>query len=65
MIRVNGKAHSWRAGMTVADLLKELDDPYGYAVIRINDQHVSKPKFDEVLIPDDADVFLIPLVAGG
>ena len=65
MIRVNGKKHSWRPGMTVADLLKELDDQHGYAVVRINDRHVSKPKFENVLIPDDADVFLIPLVAGG
>jgi thiamine biosynthesis protein ThiS len=65
VIQVNGKPHSWRAGMTVADLLKALDDQHDYAVVRINDQYVSKPKFDAVLIPDGADVFLIPLVAGG
>jgi thiamine biosynthesis protein ThiS len=65
VIQVNGKPYSWRAGMTVADLLNTLDDQHDYAVVRINDQYVSKPKFDAVLIPDDADVFLIPLVAGG
>jgi len=65
MIRVNGKQHSWREGMTVADLLDELDDSYQYAVVRINDKPVSKPNFEKTLIPDDADVFLLPMVAGG
>jgi thiamine biosynthesis protein ThiS len=65
MIRVNGKQQSWREGMTIADLLRDLDDTYQYAVVRINDKSVSKPNFAKTLIPDDVDVFLLPLVAGG
>lgn len=65
MIRVNGKQHSWREGVTIADLLYELDDSYQYAVVRINDKPVSKPNFEKTLIPDNADVFLLPMVAGG
>ena len=65
MIRVNGKKVSWREGMTVADLLKVLSDSDHYVVVRINDKHVSRPFFERTLIPDNSDVFLIPMIVGG
>jgi thiamine biosynthesis protein ThiS len=65
MIRVNGKKVSWREGMTVADLLKVLSDSDHCAVVRINDKHVSRPFFEKTLIPDNSDVFLIPMIVGG
>jgi sulfur carrier protein len=65
MIRVNGKKFPWREGMTVADLLKDLSDSHHYVVVRINEKHVSRPFFEKTLIPDDSDVFLIPMIAGG
>jgi thiamine biosynthesis protein ThiS len=65
MITVNGKKAPWREGMTVADLLKDLDDSYTYILVRINDKQVSRPHFDKTLIPDNSEVFLVPMVAGG
>lgn len=65
MIRVNGKKVSWREGMTVADLLKVLSDSDHYVVVRINEKHVSRPFFEKTLIPDNSDVFLIPMIVGG
>jgi thiamine biosynthesis protein ThiS len=65
MIRVRGKEHPWREGMTVADLLKELNDPYPYAVVRINSSVISRPNFVKTAIPDGAEIFLIPMIAGG
>ncbi len=65
MIRVNGKKVPWREGMTVADLLKILSDSDHYVVVRINDKRVSRPFFEETLIPDNSDVFLIPMIVGG
>ncbi|MGD2187049.1 MAG: sulfur carrier protein ThiS [Desulfobacterales bacterium] len=65
MIQVAGKSHPWHNGMTVSDLLKELDDPHPYAVVRINEQYVTRPNFEQTIIPDDAEVFLIPMIAGG
>ncbi|MEE8552158.1 MAG: sulfur carrier protein ThiS [Desulfobacterales bacterium] len=65
MIRVNGKKVPWREGMTVADLLKVLSDSDHYVVVRINDKHVSRPFFEKTLIPDNSDVFLIPMIVGG
>ena len=65
MIRIKGKNFTWREGMTVTDLLKDLDDSYTYILVRINDKQVSRPNFDKTLIPDNAEVFLISMIAGG
>lgn len=51
--------------MTIADLLREMEDSNFYAVVRINDKYVPNPDFDKTAIPDDAEVFLIPMIAGG
>jgi sulfur carrier protein ThiS len=65
MIKVGKKDLPWREGMTVSDLLKDLGDPYPYAVVRVNDKTVSKPNFCKTQIPDNSEVFLIPMIAGG
>ncbi len=65
MIQVGGQQFSWREGMTIADLLEELKDPHPYVVVRINEQYVSRPNFAKTIIPDDAEIFLIPMIAGG
>ena len=64
MIKVADHTVDWREGMTVSDLLTEIDDPYLYAVVRINQTYVSRPNFDKTIVPDDAEVYLIPMVAG-
>ena len=65
MIKINGKEHSWYEGMTIKDLLKNLNNSHLYAVVRINEKHISMPYFEKTLVPDNAEVFLIPMIAGG
>jgi thiamine biosynthesis protein ThiS len=65
MIKVNGKRQFWYEGMTLKDLLEDIEDSHHYAVIRINDKHVSRPYFEKTMIPDNSEVFLISLIAGG
>jgi sulfur carrier protein ThiS len=65
MIRVAGKEHPWRQGMTVADLLQECGDYPDAPVVRINDYYVSRPDFARTTIPDNAEIFFIPMIAGG
>jgi thiamine biosynthesis protein ThiS len=65
VIKIKGKEFPWREGMTVADLLKDLDDSYTYVIVRINQKQVSSPDFDKTVIPDNSEVFLVPMVAGG
>ena len=65
MIKINGKEHSWYQGMTIKDLLKNLNNAHLYAVVRINEKHISMPYFEKTLVPDNSEVFLIPMIAGG
>ena len=65
MITVNGKKVKWREGMTVTDLLKDLNYSYTYIVVRINKKQVARPNFDKTLVPDNSEVFLVPMIAGG
>ena len=65
MIRLNGKPWPWKAGMTVSDLLETVENARFYVVVRINETTVSRPHFAETRIPDNAEVFLIPMIAGG
>jgi thiamine biosynthesis protein ThiS len=65
MIKVAGKEYAWYAGMTIADLLNDLQDTHPYAVVRIDTTYVSRPNFEKTTIPDGAEVFLIPMIAGG
>ena len=65
MIKVADHTIDWREGMTISDLLIEINDPHLYAVVRINQTYVSRPNFDKTTIPDKAEVYLIPMVAGG
>ena len=65
MIRVAHQTIDWYEGMTISDLLIEINDPHPYAVVRINQTYVSRPNFDKTTVPDNAEVYLIPMVAGG
>ena len=65
MVRVEGREFHWREGMTVADLLEELGDPYPYAAVRIRGRVISKPDFQKTVVPNDSEVFLLPLISGG
>jgi sulfur carrier protein ThiS len=65
MIKVGDKNMPWHQGITVADLLSMLKDPYPYAVVRINERIVARPNFDKTFVPDQAEVFQIPMIAGG
>jgi thiamine biosynthesis protein ThiS len=65
VITVSDKTVTWHEGMTVSDLLSELDDSHPYAVVRIGETYVSRPNFDQTIIPDGAQVYLIPMIAGG
>jgi thiamine biosynthesis protein ThiS len=65
MVRVGGREITWREGMTIADLLRELDDPFPYPVARIDGRAVTAQEFDNFPLPDNVEVFLVSLVAGG
>jgi thiamine biosynthesis protein ThiS len=65
VIRVSDQTVTWYEGMTISDLLDEIGDPHPYAVVRINQTYVSRPNFGQTTVPDNSEVFLIPMIAGG
>jgi thiamine biosynthesis protein ThiS len=65
MIRLGGREIPWRPGMTVADLLREHGGGAECPVVRVNEEFVSRPNFAAMPVPDGAEVFIIPMIAGG
>lgn len=65
MVSVGGENIPWYEKMTVADLLNDINDPYKYVVVRINKKYISRPDFNKTMVPDDSEVFLIPMISGG
>ena len=65
MVKVGGKSIPWYYKMTIADLLNDINDPYKYAVVRINKKYISRPDFGRTPVPDNSEVFLIPMISGG
>ena len=65
MITVDDEKRSWSEGMTVADILADLEDGDKYAVVRVDEEYVSRINFGKTLVPDGAQIYLIPMIAGG
>lgn len=65
MITVGDEKRPWSEGMTVADILADIGDGDRYAVVRVNDEYVSRPNFGSTRVPDGARVYLVPMIAGG
>ena len=65
-IRVNDRHElSWHEGMTVADVLREMNYTYHEIIVRVNGELVRKDAYDSAVVPDGADVRAIHLIAGG
>jgi len=65
LIEVDEKQMPWSEALTVASLLESLDNIEFCSVVRLNGKLVSSPQFTETIIPDNAKIQLLPLVAGG
>ena len=65
MITIDGKQYAWHPDMDVDQLLTYVEKPEQYAVIRMNGKLVSRPVFKITPVPDNAEVVLIPMIAGG
>jgi len=65
MIEVDEKELQWSNNLTIAALLKTLDNVEFCSVVRLNGRLVSSPKFKDTISPDNSKIQLLPLVAGG
>ena len=55
----------WQEDMTVASLIKKLENTDFVSVVRLNGKQVSSPRFNQTPVPDNAVFRRLPLVAGG
>ena len=66
MIRVNDKFEvEWDNGMTVAQLLKRLKFSFPLIIVSVNGVMVPKEEYATRHIPDDAEVKVLHMTAGG
>ncbi len=65
MISVNDQDMEWFESMTIADILARIKNTDHCAAVRLNNQLISSPDFDKTIVPDNAEIYLLPLIAGG
>ena len=65
MVSVGDRATPWRAGLTLADVIRELGLPNGYVLADLNGKFVWKKDWETTAVPDDAKVHFRWIVAGG
>ena len=65
MITVGKEQMDWHQGMTIAQVLSAMAEGHKYAVVKLNGKPVSKPHFDTTLVPDGAEILLMPMISGG
>lgn len=66
MITVN-KRHPlpWHAGMTVRDVLTAMRYTFPHIIVVINGAVVRHDAYDTTTVPDQADVRVVHMIAGG
>lgn len=66
VIKVNDRDQvEWREGLTVADLLEQLNRAHPMVIVKVNGELVRKESYDTTLVPDGAEVWAILLIGGG
>ncbi len=66
MIRVNDKFEvQWKPGMTIRDLLRELNFTFPRLVISVNGEIVLRDRWDTFTLKDGDEVKVIHMTAGG
>lgn len=62
---VNGKAETGEAGMTIADLLIQLDLKHQRIAVEVNEDVLSKSVFTTTILQDGDKIEVVSFVGGG
>ena len=65
MITAKGKRLEWHQGLTVRDVLLTLGYNFPSVLVRVNGTIVRRKAWDSTIIPDEAQIEVHPIVAGG
>ena len=64
-IIVNKRPVDYVKDETVKDLLKRLKYTFPLVIVKINEDHVPRTKYSEVIVPENADIQVIHMISGG
>ncbi|MCP9446512.1 MAG: sulfur carrier protein ThiS [Nitrospira sp.] len=64
-IQVNGEMKDWRGGMTVADLLRELEIATDRVAVEVNLEILDRTTFAEYRLRDGDRVEIMSFIGGG
>ncbi|RLC98251.1 MAG: thiamine biosynthesis protein ThiS [Chloroflexi bacterium] len=66
MIRINDRDEiEWEKGLTISGLLERFRYTFAHIIVKINGEVIPRKQYPTRAIPDDADVWVIHLIAGG
>ena len=65
MITAKGKKLDWHEGLTIREVLDTLGYNFPSVLVRVNGTIVRRKEWDSSAVPDEADVEVRPIVAGG
>lgn len=64
-VTVNGEAHVIARDTVLKDLLDELNEPYGAAVVELNHKFVHRAALEKTVLREGDDVEVLLLAFGG
>ncbi|UCF97889.1 MAG: sulfur carrier protein ThiS [Spirochaetaceae bacterium] len=65
MITAKGKQLQWHEKLTVREVLDTLGYNFPSVLVRVNGTIVRRKEWDSSIVPDEAEVEVRPIVAGG
>ena len=55
----------WKPGLTVEEILKNLEEDLSIVVVKVNGRPILKKEYSTFEVPDGAEVYTIDIIAGG
>ena len=65
MITAKGKRLEWHQGLTVRNVLDTLGYNFPSVLVQVNGTIVRRKAWESTIVPDEAEVEIRPIIAGG
>ncbi len=64
-VTVNGRAVEWEDQMTIQRLLEKMEFNHRLFIVKMNDDIIKKELYSTLIVPENAHLTFLRLVAGG
>lgn len=64
-VKINGKEKQLDDGLTVRQLLKQLNIPFETVVVELNGDIIYKEEYEKIILKDNDKVEIVRFVGGG